>query len=186
MLLNCNYIPLSPHMALINKNKPYKRTPSCTTSQLLLALPMFLMSYVGLHVVCHHESEPLLVTKRQQFLNKLSISEQNCLLTGDPAFHFNPVPLLRDFYAPRLLSNCCPSRSSFSCGASFNVTSQPEHCPSPPSPYLTFKHHIFIICLTPPPLNLTKILSTLFQMSLPDKTTLPHPYFSFPKLKSLP
>jgi hypothetical protein len=85
-LARANNIPLSPPMALINKNNPFMFHQSVAFG------PSYVSDKLGLPITRQRHTEPLWVTNRRKFLKKLPISEQNRLLTGDPAFRFDPVP----------------------------------------------------------------------------------------------
>ncbi len=85
-LAKANNIPLSPPMALINKKNPFMFHQSVPFG------PSYVSDKLGLPIIPHRHSEPLWVTNRRNFLKKLSVSEQNRLLTGDPAFRFDTVP----------------------------------------------------------------------------------------------
>ena len=85
-LSKANNIPLSPPMALINKRHPFMFHQSVAFG------PSYVSDELGLPIVRNRHSEPLWVTNRRKFLKKLSVSEQNRLLTGDPAFRFDTVP----------------------------------------------------------------------------------------------
>jgi hypothetical protein len=85
-LAKANNIPLSPPMALINKTNPLKFHQSVAFG------PSYVSDELGLPIVRKRHTEPLWVTNRRKFLKKLSVSEQNRLLTGDPTFRFDTVP----------------------------------------------------------------------------------------------
>ena len=85
-LSKANNIPLSPPMALINKKNPFMFHQSVAFG------PSYVSDELGLPITQKRHTEPLWVTNRRKFLKKLSISEQNRLLTGDPAFRFDTVP----------------------------------------------------------------------------------------------
>jgi hypothetical protein len=73
-------------MALINKTNPFMFHQSVAFG------PSYVSDELGLPVTRQRHTEPLWVTNRRKYLKKLSVSEQNRLLTGDPAFRFDPVP----------------------------------------------------------------------------------------------
>ena len=73
-------------MALINKTNPFMFHQSVAFG------PSYVSDELGLPVTRQRLTEPLWVTNRRKFLKKLSVSEQNRILTGDPAFRFDTVP----------------------------------------------------------------------------------------------
>jgi hypothetical protein len=85
-LARANNIPLSPPMALINKKNPFMFHQSVAFGT------SYVSDELGLPIIRQRHTEPLWVTNRRKFLKKLSVSEQNRLLTGDPAFCFDTVP----------------------------------------------------------------------------------------------
>ncbi len=85
-LAKANIIPLSPPMALINKRNPFMFHQSVAFG------PSYVSDELGLPITRHRHTEPLWVTNRRKFLKKLSVSEQNRLLTGHPAFRFDTAP----------------------------------------------------------------------------------------------
>jgi hypothetical protein len=73
-------------MALINKKNPFMFHQSVAFG------PSYVSDELGLPITQQRHTEPLWVTNLRKFLRKLSVSEQNRLLTGDPAFRFDTVP----------------------------------------------------------------------------------------------
>ena len=53
--------------------------------------PQFRADEFGLPQQQHQRQQPDWVIKRRAFLQKLSVSQRNLLLTGDPSFAFDPV-----------------------------------------------------------------------------------------------
>jgi hypothetical protein len=122
-LARANNIPLSPPMALINKKNPFMFHQSVAFG------PSYVSDELGLPIIQQCHTEPLWVTNRRKFLKKLSVSEQNRLLTGDPAFRFDTVPYDGTFTHPQLFSNCCSGRSS-SAPSGAPITAAPCSCSS--------------------------------------------------------
>jgi hypothetical protein len=163
-LARANNIPLSPPMALINKKNPFM------FHQLVAFGPSYVSDKLGLPITRHRHTEPLWVTNRRKFLKKLSVSEQNRLLTGDPAFRFDTVPYDGTFTylnyfptaaqaAPPLLPPVPslphlqrpPVLAPQPLFAHFNVYSpargRPQRSHSPPAPVRPFEP----VYRTPPP-----------------------------------
>ena len=88
--------------------------------------PSYLSDEQGLPIIKNKNLEPLWVRQRRKFLNKLSISEQNRILTGDPAFRFDTVPYDGTF---TLFNHFPPNRHPA------GHLPQPPGPPAPPVPY---------------------------------------------------
>ena len=61
---------------------------------------IYVRDTLGLPVFENKATEPSWVTKRREFLKKLSVQDRNLLLTGDPYFQFDPIIYDCIFFLP--------------------------------------------------------------------------------------
>ena len=61
---------------------------------------IYVRDTLGLPVFENKATEPSWVTKRREFLKKLSVRDRNLLLTGDPYFQFDPIIYDCIFFLP--------------------------------------------------------------------------------------